>query len=188
MANSKGMGRTTQSVHKKKGLKKNLLSRLPKESVPSNSENLPSRSLEESLPSCSLEDCSVTCPVCLDPIIEATDETNGQEAIFCENICNSWLHRQCAGLYARTKGPFYCPHCHLIKITPDLSVEERTTRSLLLKERWNLMQDGMECKSIKIRFNKILMANKVHGEAIDSKLILSQNVKSSSSMETASYV
>jgi len=55
-----------------------------------------------------------------------------------------------------------------IKITPDLSVEERTTstRSLLLKERWNLMQDGMERESIKIRFNKILVANQVHGEVI----------------------
>ena len=41
-----------------------------------------------------------------------------------------------------------------IKIAPDLSVEERTTRSLLLKERWNLMQDGMERESIKIGFNK----------------------------------
>ena len=46
------------------------------------------------------------------------------------------------------------------------------------------MQDRMEHESIKIRFNKILVANEVHGEVIDSKLILSQNVKFSSSMET----
>ena len=46
------------------------------------------------------------------------------------------------------------------------------------------MQDGMERESIKIKFNKILVANKVHGEVIDSKLFLSQNVKSNSSMET----
>ena len=46
------------------------------------------------------------------------------------------------------------------------------------------MQDGMKRESIKIRFNKILVANQVHGEVIDSKLSLSQNVKSSSSMET----
>ena len=45
-------------------------------------------------------------------------------------------------------------------------------------------QDRMERESIKIRFNKILVANEVHGEVIDLKLILSQNVKSSSSMET----
>jgi len=47
-----------------------------------------------------------------------------------------------------------------IKITPDLSVEERTTRTLLLIERWHLMQDGTERE---IRFNKILVATKVHG-------------------------
>ena len=43
------------------------------------------------------------------------------------------------------------------------------------------MQDGMERESIKIRFNKIRFLwqiTKVHGEVIDSKLILSQNVKS----------
>ena len=44
------------------------------------------------------------------------------------------------------------------------------------------MQDGMERESIKIRFNKILVANKVHGEVIDSKLMLFQNVKFNSSM------
>ena len=46
------------------------------------------------------------------------------------------------------------------------------------------MQDGMEDESIKIKLNKIFVANKVHGEVLDSKLILSHNVKSSSSMET----
>ena len=38
------------------------------------------------------------------------------------------------------------------------------------------MQDRMERESIKIKFNKILETNKVHGEVIDLKLILSQNV------------
>ena len=67
---------------------------------------------------------------------------------------------------------------------PCYASQPRTTRSLLLKERWHLMQDGTERESIKIKFNKILVANKVHGEVIDSKLILSQNVKSSSSIKT----
>jgi len=46
------------------------------------------------------------------------------------------------------------------------------------------MQDRTERESIKIKFNKILVASKVHGKVIDSKLILNQNLKSSSSMET----
>ncbi|XP_065905403.1 uncharacterized protein [Dysidea avara] len=64
---------------------------------------------------------TTVCPVCLDPIIDATEETEGQEAIFCESACNSWIHRQCAGLsqalfkkYEEREDPFYCPHCRLI--------------------------------------------------------------------------
>ena len=139
-ANLTVMSHTTQSVLKRKGLKKNLPPRLLKESVPSNSKNLPSCLLEESMPSCSHENCLVICPVCLDPILEATDETNGQEAIFCESICNSWLHKQCTGLskslfdrYVRTKGPFYCPCCRLI--THDSILQElKTTVDNLTKE------------------------------------------------------
>ena len=44
---------------------------------------------------------STTCPICLDPIIDATEDTEGQEAIFCEGECDAWLHRQCAGLSQR---------------------------------------------------------------------------------------
>ena len=66
-------------------------------------------------------DSLTTCPVCLDPIIDATEDTEGQDAIFCESACNSWIHRQCAGLsqalfkkYEEREDPFYCPHCRLI--------------------------------------------------------------------------
>ena len=310
----------------------------------------------------------VTCPVCLDPILEPTDKTNGQQAIFCESICNSWLHRQCAGLsevlfnkYAKSEGPFYCPHCRLIaqdsqlqelktivdglakevislkatvaadadhpnlpskqcrqqdtqqqcqqqvtrqiltqdiqtpatvsaingsttmkkidthdegdrkfnvvihgikecskgtprherlrydlnevtkivtstegsisplsirdqlrlgkynehskqprpvlvrfnraidrslllskagtlsggiRIKPDLSLKDRSIQSLLLKERWRLIQQGMERKTIKIRSNTIHIANKIHGQVIDSTLILSQPQQSRVDMDT----
>ena len=64
---------------------------------------------------------SIICPVCLDCIIDATEDSDGQEAIFCESICNSWIHRQCAGLsqalfkiLEESEEPFYCPHCRLI--------------------------------------------------------------------------
>jgi len=60
------------------------------------------------------------CPICLDPIIDATEHKEGQDAIFCESSCNAWLHRQCAGLsqslykiYQDGDDPFYCPHCRL---------------------------------------------------------------------------
>ena len=62
--------------------------------VLSNSDNLPFYSLEKSLPLCSLKDCSVIYPVCLDPILEATDKKNGWEAFFCENICKQERKQQ----------------------------------------------------------------------------------------------
>ena len=41
---------------------------------------------------------SIIFPVCLDCIIDATEHSDGQEAIFCESTCNTWIHQQCAGL------------------------------------------------------------------------------------------
>ena len=66
------------------------------------------------------EDSPSVCPVCLNPIVDATVEKEDQEGIYCENICNSWIHRQCASLsqarykfYEQGDDPFYCPHCQL---------------------------------------------------------------------------
>ena len=89
------------------------------------------------MPSDSLKDHPVICPVCLDPILEASDTREGQQAIFCESICNSWLHRQCAGLsealfnkYATIEDPFYCPHCRLISQDSQLQELKATVESL----------------------------------------------------------
>ena len=35
----------------------------------------------------------IICPICLDPIIDATEDNEGQEAIFCESRCDAWLQR-----------------------------------------------------------------------------------------------
>jgi len=66
------------------------------------------------------EDVTI-CPICLDPILDVTENSVGQEAIFCESTCNSWIHRQCAGLsqvlfnlFEESEEPFYCPHCRLV--------------------------------------------------------------------------
>ena len=60
------------------------------------------------------------CPICTDIIIENTKEVDGHDAIFCEGTCNSWLHRQCAGLskslfqsLAKSEKSYHCPHCRL---------------------------------------------------------------------------
>jgi len=53
-------------------------------------------------------------------------------------------------------------------MTPD----ERQIESILLKERWTLIQKDTERRAIKIRGNKIFLNNKLHGEVKDSKLFL----------------
>ena len=80
---------------------------------------------------------SMICPVCLDSIIDATDDTDGQKAIFCEG---TWIHLQCARLsqtlfkiLQESEDPFYCPHCRLI--TQDKQLQElKTMVENLLKE------------------------------------------------------
>jgi len=58
-----------------------------------------------------------------------------------------------------------------IRIKPDMSQEERQIESLLLKERWVLIQAGTECKVIKIRGTKIFFSNKLHGQIINSSFV-----------------
>ena len=38
-----------------------------------------------------------TCPICQDKIIDKADGS-GDDSIFCEGICDTWIHRQCARL------------------------------------------------------------------------------------------
>ena len=59
------------------------------------------------------------CPICLEPIVDASDQVEGHDAIFYEGDgCRAWYHRWCAGItkqrYALLSGsdaPFYCPCC-----------------------------------------------------------------------------
>ena len=61
-----------------------------------------------------------TCPICLDPIKDTSEDSTGEDAIVCEGRCNTWLHRKCAGLSkaaydaaTSSSASFYCPHCRL---------------------------------------------------------------------------
>ena len=60
------------------------------------------------------------CAICLDIIIEADESNDGRDAIYCEGMCQDWLHRGCAGLSKKSFNiikdliePYYCPHCLL---------------------------------------------------------------------------
>ena len=53
---------------------------------------------------------------------------------------------------------------HPVMIKPDMSPEERTKESLLLKERWSLIQAGVPRNIIKIRNCRLFVNNKLHGQ------------------------
>ena len=66
-----------------------------------------------------------------------------------------------------------------ITIKPDMSIPEQQTESILLKERWSLIQSGVNKKDIKIKASVLYVHGKKHAEVTNSTL-----VKSSSSVVT----
>ena len=51
-----------------------------------------------------------------------------------------------------------------IYIKPDMSPTERKSESLLLKERWSLIQSGVPRSDIRIRGSRLFVRNKIHGQ------------------------
>ena len=49
-----------------------------------------------------------------------------------------------------------------------MSQAERTIESLLMKERWHLIQTGIDHKSIKIQAANIYVNNKLQGKVCNS--------------------
>ena len=77
------------------------------------------------------------CPICADVIKDATARRDGQDAIFCEGSCKSWLHRGCAGLNrdkfiaaSNSPVPFFCPCCRLDKHDSEIDFLKASIRSL----------------------------------------------------------
>ena len=52
----------------------------------------------------------------------------GHESVFCDRVCQEWLHRQCAGLskiafqgILTCGNLFYCPHCVITRQSKEIS-------------------------------------------------------------------
>ena len=79
------------------------------------------------------------CPICEEVIRDESKMHAGEDAIFCEGSCRTWLHRKCAGLsksaFERLQGsedPFRCPHCYVAKMQQELADTKR--QIVLLRE------------------------------------------------------
>ena len=66
-----------------------------------------------------------------------------------------------------TKGTLSLP----VFIKPDMSPVERTHESVLLKERWRLIEQGVARNDIKIWNHHLYVKNKLHGQSVDSKFV-----------------
>ena len=51
-----------------------------------------------------------------------------------------------------------------------MTVEEKKIEGLLLKERWELLQKGIDRSQIKIRQNNLYINDKLHARVLDAKL------------------
>ena len=58
------------------------------------------------------------CGIC-EEVINEPNDPDGDDSIFCNGVCNGWIHRRCAGLstarfkeIAKADDPFFCPNCH----------------------------------------------------------------------------
>ena len=78
-----------------------------------------------------------TCPICCDEIVDSTENSEGQEALFCEGTCQKWLHRWCAGVHKDSYAsltlnskPFLCPSCCLTEHTKLITTLIETVESL----------------------------------------------------------
>ena len=79
-----------------------------------------------------------TCPTCAQTIVEANDDREGQEALFCEGNCNTWYHRWCAGVstlryeaLSSSEEPFLCPTCTSDKHQQSIFELQSSVKSLL---------------------------------------------------------
>ena len=68
------------------------------------------------------------CPICEEVIKGTNGRKKGQDAIFCEGECQSWMHRHCAGLsknrfqeLSSSQDMFLCPACQNDMLTEAIS-------------------------------------------------------------------
>ena len=68
---------------------------------------------------------TASCSVCDKAVIDSGRRS--QDSIFCEGLCQAWLHRCCAGLSSvrfaqlcNDSEPFYCANCMSVKLSNDL--------------------------------------------------------------------
>ena len=87
------------------------------------------------------------CSVCSNIIVECCTGKgiDGDDALFCEGVCQAWVHRMCVGLSKQTyealtedDSPYFHPHCNIdeqSRIIEDLKISSQLDDTI---KQWNL--------------------------------------------------
>ena len=67
---------------------------------------------------------------------------------------------------------------HPYSIKPDMPRDQRQQESVLLRERWNLIQSGVDRKNIRIKGNSLYVNGKLHGRVSNLKFVRQDNAPS----------
>jgi len=71
---------------------------------------------------------------CEEPILESGEHCVEDEAVFCEGVCQGWLHRKCAGLTRLSLGEldtqYLCTHCAMESQGKEISKLTDTIKGL----------------------------------------------------------
>ena len=77
------------------------------------------------------------CPVCDAIITEDGDDVTGDDAVYCEGICDTWMHRKCVGMskivfdnLGGSNDPYLCPTCVISKQSKEISKLRVLVKSL----------------------------------------------------------
>ena len=72
-----------------------------------------------------------------------------------------------------------------ITVKTDMSIQEQLTECLLMKERWTLIQSGVNKKDIKTKSSVLYLRGKKHAEVSNLALIRLSSPTSHSSIDTS---
>ena len=83
------------------------------------------------------ENQPTTCLICDETIKEATDDVDGDDAVYCEGDCRAWLHRKCVYMSKQfydkisvSDDPYHCPNCASAKQSQEISVLKQQVEDL----------------------------------------------------------
>ena len=92
------------------------------------------------------------CRICQD-VINEPNESDGDDSVHCNGLCDGWIHRRCAGLslarfeeISKSDDPFFCPSCCAVRNQTEIDLLKSALASLT-----------SEVSTLKAAFDQIML-------------------------------